>query len=97
MEPNLFVSGLFSLVAAGLLAYLVLTWLKYQREVSKMDSRETQLLQQCEMNTQASALAREKNAAVVERCRELEHLIPGLREELNSLRRAEKERDEGKG
>lgn len=86
MDNTLLASGLFGLISAGLFGYVVVSWLKYQKEVASMEIKEAQLLQQFELNLRASEVAREKTTMVMERSSELEKDVPRLRERLVLLR-----------
>lgn len=86
MDVTLLVSGVFALIAVGLLAYLVILWLQFQQDASGMEVREAQLHYQCEANLQASEQARAKTALALEQCRELEKDLSGLRQQLAQLR-----------
>lgn len=86
MENSLMVIGSFALVALGLFAYLVIIWLQYQQDASRMEMREAQLRHQCQANLLASEQAREKTAQALERRRALELDLPGLHQELAQLR-----------
>lgn len=95
MDNTLLASGLFGLIAAGLLVYIIVSWLKYQKEVASMEIKKAQLLQQAQLHLRASELAREKTALVVEGSSELEKDVPKLRERLILLR-GSKKKDEDK-
>ncbi|MBI2502254.1 MAG: hypothetical protein HYW07_03370 [Candidatus Latescibacteria bacterium] len=90
MDNALLSSGLFGLIAAGLLAYIVVSWLKYQKEAASIEIKEAQLLQQSELNLRASEVAREKTTLVMEGSSELEKDVPRLRERLALLRGSQK-------
>jgi len=94
VEDSLMVLGSATLVALGLLAWLILVWLEYYQESSRLDSRETQLRHHCQANLEASEQARSRTAQALERCRALELDLPGLHHELTQLREAGKDKKE---
>ena len=88
MENSLVVIGPVALVALGLFAYLVLLWLQYQQDSSRLETREAQLHHHGQANLLASEQARAKTAQALERRRALERDILELHQQLAQLREA---------
>jgi Tfp pilus assembly protein PilO len=96
MEDALIVGMFFALVAAGEVVYLVVIWLKYQKEAASLEIRQAQLLQQSDMNARSCEQARDQLAQVAERTAAVEKDIPGLKERLVLLRGSRNKKEEEK-
>jgi hypothetical protein len=96
MDDALIVGSLFALIAAGEVAFLVVIWLKYQKEAASLAIRQAQLLQQSDMNARGCEQVRDQLAQMAERISALEKDIPGLKERLVLLRGSRNKKDEEK-